>query len=296
MRIVILSRNAALYSTQSLVNAARARGHMVQVVDHLQCDIVIESSKPQVYFQDKAIENVNAIIPRIGSSATSYGAAIIRQFEAQNVFTSLTSRALLTARDKLSSLQLLAAKDVGVPKSVVSNNYLVINEMLEKIESYPKIIKLAEGTHGLGVILTENRQNAESILEAFHKVKQKIIIQEFIKEADGADVRVFIVDDEIVGVMERKAKPGEFRSNLHRGATSRVVKLSDEEKFVSKKAAKIMGLKVAGVDLLRSKRGPLILEVNASPGLEGIEGTTGVDIAGKIIHFIERNAKPNWKS
>jgi len=289
MRIVILSRNPALYSTQSLINAARGRGHLVQVVDHMQCDIVIERNKPQVYFQDKPIENINAIIPRIGTSATSYGAAIIRQFEAQRIFTTLSSQALLTARDKLSSLQLLAAEGVGV-------NYLVFNEMLEKIEGYPKIIKLAKGTHGLGVILSENRQNAESILEAFHKVKQQLIIQEFIKEADGADIRVFIVDDQIVGVMERKAKEGEFRSNLHRGATPRVVNLTPEEQQVSKKAAKIMGLKVAGVDMLRSKRGPLVLEVNASPGLEGIETTTGVDIAGKIIQFVERNGKANWRN
>jgi len=295
MRIVILSRNPALYSTQSLVNAARERGHLVQVVDHMQCDIVIEKSNPQVFFQDKVIENVNAIIPRIGTSATSYGAAIIRQFEAQKVFTTLSSQALLTARDKLSSLQLLAAEGVGVPKSVISNNYLVFNEMLEKIEGYPKIIKLAKGTHGLGVILSENRQNAESILEAFHKVKQQLIIQEFIEEAEGADIRVFIVDDKIVGVMERKAKEGEFRSNLHRGATSRVVQLTAEEEQVSKKAAKIMGLSVAGVDMLRSKRGPLVLEVNASPGLEGIETTTGVDIAGKIIQFLERNGQSNWR-
>ena len=289
MNIIILSRNPALYSTDSLMRAARKRHHYVRVLDHMQCDIHIQSGQPKILYKGQEINNVDAIIPRIGSSATTYGAAVIRQFESMGVFSTLRSEPLQRARDKLSCLQILAANGIGVPKSLVSNNYFSIQSMVEHVGSLPAIIKLINGTHGLGVILAETKSNAESIMEAFYKSKQKVMIQEYIKEAKGADIRVFIVDGEIVGVMKRQAKAGEFRSNLHRGATSTVVSLSGMEADIAVKCAKILGLQVAGVDMLQSSRGPLILEVNASPGLEGIETTTGKDIAGKIISFVEKN-------
>lgn len=296
MFIVVLSRNPALYSTQSLVRAAQKRGHYVRVIDHLQCDLVIEEGQCRVYYQNVELTDVNAIIPRIGSSATSYGASVIRQFESSGIYTTLSSDALLRSRDKVSSLQLLAKNGIQVPKTVIPSNNYTMPEMINQIEGYPKIIKLAKGTHGLGVILSKDRQNAESILESFQKVKQSVLVQEFIKEAGGADVRVLIVNDKIVGVMKRQAQEGEFRSNLHRGGTSKVIPLTDIEKQVALKAARVMGLQVSGVDMLQSKRGPMILEVNASPGLEGIETTTGVDIAGKVIDMINQNVKANWRS
>lgn len=290
MNLIVLSRNPALYSTHSLVMAARRRGHNVRVVDHMRCDLVLEKDEPQVYYQYEKIGNVDAIIPRIGSSATEYGSAVIRQFELMGVFTAVKSGALLRSRDKLSCLQILAANGLGVPKSVISNNLGTFQFLLDKIGE-PLVVKLLNSTQGLGVILAENKNSAESIMEAFYKLKEQVIAQEFIKEAGGADIRIFIVDGQIVGVMERQAKPGEFRSNLHRGASSRVVELTLEEELVAKKTAEIMRMQVAGVDMLRSDRGPLIMEVNASPGLEGIEGTTGVDIAGKIIQFVERGVR-----
>lgn len=291
MKIVILSRNEALYSTHSLYTAGINRGHDIRVVDHMYCDLVLANNNLEVYFQNEKLENIDAIIPRIGSSATGYGAAVIRQFECNKIFTTLPSDGLIKARDKLTCLQILASEGIDIPKSIVCNNQYTIPEMMDQISNYPKIIKLNNSTHGLGVMLAENLTSAESLIETFMKLRQKVIAQEFIKEANGGDVRVFIVGGEIVGVMKRQAKPGEFRSNLHRGASSFVVDLTDEEQEVALKSANILGLQVAGVDMLRSKRGPLILEVNASPGLEGIEGTTQVDIAGKIIQYIERSVQ-----
>jgi len=291
MNIGILSRNATLYSTQSLIKAARRANHEVVVLDHMRCDIITESGAPTVFYNGIEIDDLDAIIPRIGTSATTYGAAVIRQFEAMGVYSTMSSEPLLRARDKLSCLQILSSQNIGVPKTAVSNNFYSTEELIDEVGGLPLIIKLINGTHGIGVILAENKKTAQSILEAFYKGNQKVMLQEFIKEADGADIRVFIVDDEIVGVMERKAAPGEFRSNLHRGGTSQVVEISDHEAMIAKKAASAMGLKIAGVDMLRSSRGPLILEVNASPGLEGIETTTGVDIAGKIVDLVERNVK-----
>jgi len=295
MNIVILSRNAALYSTDSLIRAAKRKGHSVRVIDHLMCDIVIEQNNLQIYYYNEPVDNVDAIIPRIGSSATTYGAAIIRQFTANKIYSTVTSDALLKARDKLSCLQYLAQKNIDVPKTVIINNQLMIDEMLEHIEGEQKIVKLASGTHGLGVILTESNQNAESIIEAFQKVRQKSLIQEFIKESKGSDIRLIVVGDKVVASMCRQAQEGEFRSNLHRGGSSFQVKPTDKEQKVAIKATHLLGLDVAGVDMLRSTRGPLILEVNASPGLEGIEGTTGIDVAGKILELVERKAKANWR-
>lgn len=295
MNIVILSRNAALYSTNSLVNAATKRGHSVRVVDHMLCDLVIERDSLQVVYYNQVIEKVDVIIPRIGSSATSYGAAIIRQFEAQGVYSTLNSDALIKARNKLSCLQYLAQKGIDVPKTVIINNQLMIKEMVSKIDGQQKIVKLVSGTHGLGVILSENDQNAEAIIEAFQKVRQKSLVQEFIKESKGSDIRLIVVGDKVVACMCRQAEEGEFRSNLHRGGSSFEVKPTDQEVQVAISASHLLGLEVAGVDMLRSERGPLILEVNASPGLEGIEGTTRVDVAGKIIELAERNAKAAWR-
>lgn len=295
MNIVILSRNAALYSTNSLVQAAHKRGHTVRVVDHILCDLVIERNKLQVIYYNEAIEDVDVIIPRIGASATIYGAAIIRQFVANGVYSTLSSDALLKARDKLSCLQYLAQKDIDVPKTLIINNQLMIKEMLTKIRGDQKIVKLISGTHGLGVILSENDQNAEAMIEAFQKVRQKALVQEFIKESKGSDIRLIVVGDKVVACMCRQAQEGEFRSNLHRGGTSFEMKPTDQEISVALRASKLLGLEVAGVDMLRSERGPLILEVNASPGLEGIEGTTKVDVAGKIVELAERNATAAWR-
>lgn len=289
MNIVILSRNAALYSTDSLIRAARRRRHSVRIIDHMMCDLVIEKGSLQIYYYNEPVENVDAIIPRIGSSATTYGAAIIRQFEAQGIYSTVNSDALLKARDKLSCLQYLAQKNIDVPKTVIVNNQLMIEEMLQKINGQQKIVKLISGTHGLGVILTESNQNAESIIEAFQKVRQRMLIQEFVKESNGSDIRLIVVGDKVVACMCRQAQEGEFRSNLHRGGTSFALKPSEEEKRVALRASKLLGLDVAGVDMLRSERGPLILEVNASPGLEGIETTTGIDVAGRIVELAERN-------
>lgn len=291
MNIVILSRNASLYSTHSLVDAARRRNHYVRVIDHMACDLIIESGKSKVLFNNQAIERIDAIIPRIGSTATIYGAAVIRQFESQGVFTTLHAEPLLKARDKLSCLQILGSNGVGVPKTVYCSSPFTIPYLLEQMEPYPIIIKLVTGTQGMGVILAENKANAESILEAFHSTKEKVIMQKFIKEAKGADIRAFVVNGEIVGAMKRQARPGDFRSNLHRGGTAEPIKLTSEQEETALRSVEILGLKVAGVDMLKTEHGSLVLEVNASPGLEGIEGTTGADIAGKIIKFIEDSRK-----
>ncbi len=291
MNIIILSRNAALYSTQSLVEAARRRNHYVRVIDHMMCDLVIESGKSKILFNNQPIHHIDAVIPRIGSTATSYGAAVIRQFESQGVFSTLHAEPLLKARDKLSCLQILGSHGIGVPKTIYVSNQYTMPFLLEEMEPYPIIIKLVSGTQGMGVILAENRSNAESILEAFYATREKVIMQKFIKEAKGADIRAFVVDGEIVGAMKRQAKPGDFRSNLHRGGTSELITLTSLEEETALKSVEILGLKIAGVDMLKTHSGPVVLEVNASPGLEGIEGTTGVDISGKIISFIEKNRK-----
>ena len=291
MNIIVLSRNASLYSTDSIVRAARRRHHYVRVLDHMQCDLVIEQGKLELYYNHQRIQHVDAVIPRIGSSATTYGAAVIRQFEAMGIFTALGSEPLLRSRDKLSSLQILSANGIKVPRTAITNNSYANGQMLEVVSQGPYVLKLASGTHGIGVILSPDKSNAESILEAFSKSSERVLIQKFIPEVKGSDVRVFIVDGEIVGVMKRQAAEGEFRSNLHRGGSSFVIKLTREEEQTALKSAELMGLKVAGVDMLQSNDGPMVLEVNASPGLEGIEGTTQVDIAGKIIQYLERNVK-----
>jgi len=289
MKIVVLSRNPKLYSTGRLVEAGKQRNHEIIVVDHSKCDIIIEKKKPAIRYKHELLTNIDAVIPRIGASVTFYGTAVVRQFEMMKVFTAVESQALMRSRDKLRSLQVLSRAGLGLPKTVFTNYSKNIRDVIDSVGGTPLVIKLLEGTQGLGVVLAETDNAAESVLEAFNGLKARVIAQEFIKEAKGADIRVFIVDGEVVGAMKRQGKEGEFRSNLHRGGSAEIIKLSIDEKNAALKAARVMGLGVAGVDLLQSARGPLILEVNSSPGLEGIESATGVDIAGKIIHYLERH-------
>ena len=289
MNIIILSRNPSLYSTQSMVDAARRRHHYVRVVDHMNCDLVIENGKLAIYYHQQKLENIHAVIPRIGTTATTYGAAVIRQFEALGIFSTMGAEPLLRARDKLSCLQILAAHGLLVPKTIVGNNFYAFQNQLDLMGPPPYILKLANGTQGLGVMLSESKSNAESIMEAFFKSEEQLLLQAFIAEAKGGDIRAFVVDGKIVGAMKRQAKAGEFRSNLHRGATAYAIDLTPEQEDTAIKAADLMGLKIAGVDMLLAKEGPMILEVNASPGLEGIEGATQVDIASEIIQYIERS-------
>lgn len=289
MKIAVLSRNANLYSTQRIVEAGKVRGHEVHVLDHIKCVLVIESGKPQIYYKGEAVTGFDAVIPRIGASVTFYGAAVVRQFEQMKVFSSLESQALVRSRDKLRTLQLLAKSGIGMPKTVFASGPKNVDNVLKQAGGAPVVIKLLEGTQGLGVILAETNNSAKSVIEAFLDVQVNILVQEFIEEAKGADVRAFIVDGQIVGAMKRQGAEGDFRSNLHRGGTAEVVQLTKEEKETAIKSVKKLGLSIAGVDMLRSKRGPLVIEVNSSPGLEGIEGATKVDIAGKIIEYVERN-------
>ncbi|TSE08024.1 MULTISPECIES: 30S ribosomal protein S6--L-glutamate ligase [Aquimarina] len=289
MNIKILSRGANLYSTNALVQAAVKRKHNVQVIDPLNCDIVIERQKPEIYYRGRKLDHVDAVIPRIGSSITFYGTAVVRQFEMMNVFTTLKSQALIQSRDKLRSLQILSKAGLGLPKTVFTNYSKDVSEVISHVGGAPLIIKLLEGTQGLGVVLAETKTAAESVLEAFNGLQARVIVQEFIKEAKGADVRAFVVDGQVVGAMKRQGKEGEFRSNLHRGGTASVINLTRHEEQAAIMAAKALKMGVAGVDLLQSNRGPLILEVNSSPGLEGIETATGRDIAKSIIRYIERS-------
>lgn len=289
MNIAVLSRNQSLYSTRRLIEAAQKRGHHAEVIDPTRCDIVIEKRKPEIYYKGRHLSDIQAIIPRIGASVTFYGTAVVRQFEMMHVFTTVESQALVRSRDKLRSLQILSRAGLGLPKTVFTNYSRNVKDIIDRVGGAPLVIKLLEGTQGLGVVLAETNNAAESVIEAFNGLQARVIVQEFIKEAGGADIRAFVVDGHVVGAMKRQSKEGEFRSNLHRGGTATVVELTDEEEIAAIKAARAMGLGVAGVDMLRSDRGPLILEVNSSPGLEGIEGATGIDIAKKIIRYIEKN-------
>lgn len=289
MKIAILSRNPKLYSTRRLVEAAEQRGHEVSVLDHLKCVLVIEKGNPHIFYGGKEVRGIDAIIPRIGTSVTFYGAAVVRQFEQMKVFSSVESQALVRSRDKLRSLQLLAKAGIGMPKTAFASTPKNIDNILEQVGGAPVVIKLLEGTQGIGVILAETHKSAKSVIESFLALKANILVQEFIKEAGGADIRAFIVDGKVVGAMRRQGLPGEFRSNLHRGGSAQVIELTKEERETAIKSAKKLGLAIAGVDMLQSSRGPLVMEVNSSPGLEGIENATGVDIGGKIIEYIERN-------
>jgi len=291
MRIAVLSRNKNLYSTRRILDAGEKRGHEMVLLDHMKCVLVIEQGRPHIYFNGREVTDIHAVIPRIGASATFYGSAVVRQFEMMKIFTAVESQALTRSRDKLRSLQILARAGIGIPKTAFASSPKDrdIDNVIENIGGAPCVIKLLEGTQGIGVLLAENAKAAKSVVEAFLKLEANMLVQEFIKEAGGADLRVFVVDGQVVGSMKRQAKEGEFRSNLHRGGSAKVIQLTPDERATAVKAAKKLGLGIAGVDLLQSKRGPLVMEVNSSPGLEGIEGATGIDIAGKIIEYVERN-------
>ncbi len=289
MKIVILSRNSHLYSTKRLVQAGEKRKHEMLVVDHSKCDLIIEKKNPVIIYKGAKLENVDAVIPRIGASVTFYGTAVVRQFEMMKVFTAVESQALVRSRDKLRSFQILSRAGLGLPKTVFTNYSKNVKDIIKGAGGTPVVIKLLEGTQGLGVVLAETDNAAESVLEAFNGLKARVIVQEFVKEAKGADIRAFVVDGVVVGAMKRQGKKGEFRSNLHRGGTAEIIELSEDEENAALKAARVMGLGICGVDMLQSSHGPLILEVNSSPGLEGIESATGKDIAKSIIRYIERN-------
>lgn len=289
MKIAILSRSKLIHSTRRLIEAADERGHEVEVIDHLKCAVMMESGLPTVHFDGRSLNDVDAIIPRIGASVTFYGCAVVRQFEMMDVFSPITSQSIVRSRDKLRSIQILSREGVPVPKTAFARHSVDVTQLIKYVGGAPCVVKLIEGTQGLGVVLCETKNAAKSVIEAFHALDANILIQEFIKEANGTDIRVFIVDGEVIGAMERKGLEGEFRSNLHRGGTARSVQLTDLEKETALRAASSLGLSVAGVDMLPSARGPLVMEVNSSPGLEGIERATGIDIAAKIIQYIERN-------
>ncbi len=291
MRIGILSRKASLYSTRRLKEAAKARGHDVRIIDYLRAYMNITSHKPTVMYGGESL-HFDAIIPRIGASYTFYGTAVVRQFEMAGVYSANESQSISRSRDKLRCMQLLARAGVGLPVTSFAHSPKDIDRLIDTAGGAPLIIKLLEGTQGIGVVLAETRKAAESVIAAFRQLDAYILAQEFIAEAGGADIRAFVVDGRVVASMRRQAKAGEFRSNLHRGGTAEAVKLTPEERVTATRAAKVLGLKVAGVDLLRSNHGPLVLEVNSSPGLEGIEKYTGVDVAGAIIEYLERKAAP----
>lgn len=290
MKIAVLSRKASLYSTRRLVEAARAHGHTVEVIDYLRCYLNIAAHRPQVIYRGRSLDDFEAVIPRVGASHTFYGAAVVRQFEMMGRFTVNRSQAIARSRDKLRSLQIMAKHGIGLPVTGCAHSTRDVEGLINSVGGAPLVVKLLEGTQGIGVVLAENKKAAESVIEAFRGLKANIIVQEFIKEAKGCDIRAFVVGEQVVASMMRKAAEGEFRSNLHRGGQAVKVQITDEERRTAIKAAQAMGLNVAGVDILRSDHGPVVMEVNSSPGLEGIEKSTGVDVAGHIVAFIEQSA------
>ncbi len=292
MKIGIMSRNPRLYSTQRLVEEGRKRGHEVRVIDTLRCYMNIASSNPSIHYKGEALNDFDAVIPRIGASITFYGTAVLRQFEMMGVFPLNESVAITRARDKLRSLQLLSRKGIGLPITGFASAPDDVPDLIDMVGGAPLVIKLLEGTQGIGVVLAETRKAAESVIEAFMGLDADIMVQEFVKEAGGADIRCFVVGDKVIAAMKRQAKEGEFRSNLHRGGSASLVRITPAERKTAVDAAKAVGLNVAGVDILRSSRGPLVMEVNSSPGLNGIEAATGKNVAAMIIEFIERNAAP----
>ena len=291
MKIAILSRNPKLYSARRLIEAAEERDHEVQVLNTLKCYMDIASHNPSVHYKGKELDPFDAVIPRIGASVTFYGAAVLRQFEMMGSYPLNESVAINRSRDKLRSLQILARAGIGLPLTGFAHTPDSTQDIIEIVNGAPLVVKLLESTQGKGVVLAETRKAAESLIEAFRGLNANFLVQEFIKEAGGADFRCFVIGDKVVAAMKRQGKEGEFRSNLHRGGTASLIKLTPEERSTAVRAAKKMGLNVSGVDLLRSNHGPVVLEVNSSPGLEGIETATNRDIAGLIIQFIEKNAK-----
>ena len=290
MRIAILSQGPELYSTKRLVEAAQLRGHEVDVINPLECYMNINMRQSSIHIGGRELPAFDAVIPRIGASITFYGSAVLRQFEMMGVYALNDSVGISRSRDKLRSMQLMSRRGIGLPITGFANKPSDIPDLIDMVGGAPLVIKLLEGTQGIGVVLAETRKAADSVIEAFMGLKANIMVQEYIKEANGADIRCFVLGDKVIAAMKRQAMPGEFRSNLHRGGTASLVKLTPEERSVAIRAAKTMGLNVAGVDLLRSNHGPVIMEVNSSPGLEGIEGATTKDVAGAIIDFVEKNA------
>ena len=290
MKIAILSQNASLYSTRRLKEAGQELGHDMRVIDYLRCYMNITSKRPTIVYKGNQLENFDAVIPRIGASKTFYGTAVVRQFELMDVFTTNESQAISRSRDKLRSMQILAREGVGLPVTGFAHATQDIDGLIETVGGAPLVIKLLEGTQGIGVVLAETYQAAKSVIEAFRGLDANILVQEFIKEAKGADLRCFVIGEQVIAAMKRQGVEGEFRSNLHRGGNATEIDLSPEEYETAIRAAKAMGLRVAGVDLLRSNHGPVVMEVNSSPGLEGIEKATGINVSGKIIEFIVENA------
>ena len=291
MKIAILSRNARLYSTQRLVEVARERGHVVRVLDPLRCYVRIAPGDVAIRYKGKPLKDIDSVIPRIGTTSTFYGTAVLRQLEMMGVYTPNPSDAVLRARDKLRALQILAAQGLDMPVTVFGDNPDDTSDVLAMLGDPPHVIKLNEGSQGTGVVLAEKRSASQSVIEAFRGLYANFLVQEFIGEANGSDLRCFVVGGKVVAAMQRDASPGDFRANLHRGGTAQAATLSAEERQIAVRAAKALGLGIAGVDLLRSRRGPLILEVNASPGLEGIEAATGVDVSAHIIKHLEQHAR-----
>jgi len=293
MKIAILSRKKSYYSTRRLVEAAEQAGHEVQVIDTLRVYMDITTHRPGIHYNGEALTGFDAVIPRIGASITFYGTAVLRQFEMMGVYPLNESVAIRRSRDKLRSLQLLSRRGIGLPVTGFANSPDDIPDLLKMVGGAPVVIKLLEGTQGIGVVLAETQKAAESVVEAFMGLDANILVQEYIKEAGGADIRCFVIGDRVVASMKRQAQEGEFRSNLHRGGNASLIKITPEERSTAVRAAKVMGLNVAGVDLLRSNHGPVVMEVNSSPGLEGIEAASGQDVAAKIINFVVRNARPD---
>lgn len=295
MKIALLCRSPRLYSHQRIIEAARARGHEIDTINHLRCTIDIASDRPKIHYRGQVLPRYDAVIPRIGASVTFFGAAVVRQFEIMRVYCVNESLGISRSRDKLRSLQLLSRKGIGLPVTIFAHKTSDAEEIVKLAGGAPVVIKLLEGTQGIGVVLGETRRAAASIIEAFGGVNTNILVQEYVAEAKGEDIRCIVVGDKVVASMMRRGKEGDFRSNLHRGGSARAIRVTPQERATAIAAAKVVGLNVCGVDMLRSKQGPVVMEVNSSPGLEGIETATGVDVAGKIIEFIEKNAQPRKK-
>ncbi|MCS3903612.1 ribosomal protein S6--L-glutamate ligase [Methylohalomonas lacus] len=289
MKIAILSRNPKLYSTRRLIEAAEARNHEVVVLDVLRCYMSIASHRPSIHYKGKDLTDIDAVIPRIGASVTFYGAAVLRQFEMMGVYPLNESVAITRSRDKLRATQLLARRGIGLPVTGFANKPDDIEDLLRMVGGPPVVIKLLSGTQGIGVVLAETSKAAETVIESFLGLKAEVLVQEYIKEAGGADLRCFVIGDKVVAAMKRQGKDGEFRSNIHRGGSANLVKITPEERSTAVRAAKIMGLNVCGVDILRANHGPVVMEVNSSPGLQGIENITNKDIGTQVIQFIEKN-------
>lgn len=293
MNLLMMARNPNLYSHKRLVEAAEARGHDIRIVDTLKCYMNIAAHRPEVRYRGEALKNIDAIIPRIGASITFYGLAVLRQFEMMGMYPLNESVSIGRSRDKLRSTQILARRGIGLPVTAFAHQTSQAEELIDSVGGAPCVIKLLEGTQGIGVVLGETKAAAKSMIEAFGGLNANILVQEFIKEAGGSDIRAFVIGGKVIAAMQRTGAEGDFRSNIHRGGSATTIRITPEERSTAVRAAKALGLNVCGVDMLRANHGPVVMEVNSSPGLEGIEGATGKDIAGMIIEFIEKNAQPN---